>query len=408
MNVQKGIYPLLGKVQNYAWGGNRFIPDLVGFEPQSGLKYAEYWLGAHEKAPSELLLDDRTKAPLNELISSQPERTLGKEVSRRYDRLPFLFKILDVKDMLSIQVHPNKAEAEVGFAKENELGIPLDSPVRNYKDNNHKPEIMVALSDFWLLHGFLQKRAILNVLDQVPEFRSLRVFFEEDGYLGLYKHIMEMPVDAVDAVLAPLVKRVYQRYKHEELNKLSADYWAARVVDGSDLEHYDRGIFSIYFFNIVNLKKGQAIFQDAGIPHAYLEGQNVELMANSDNVLRGGLTKKHVDVAELLRLTRFEGVSPHIIKGKTKKNPFELFYEAPTRDFLLSRIQLRKGTRYENTSHSVEIMIVFRGNIRIGNRENFHLKKGEAVIIFAGEKYQIEVVSDDALLYKASIPPHDA
>jgi mannose-6-phosphate isomerase len=216
---------------------------------------------------------------------------------------------------------------------------------------------------------------------------------------------MEMPADSVDAILAPLVKRVYQRYKNDEIDKSSADYWVARVVNGNAPEHYDRGIFSIYFFNIVNLKKGQAIFQDAGIPHAYLEGQNVELMANSDNVLRGGLTKKHVDVAELLRLTRFEGVSPHIIKGETKKNPFELFYEAPTRDFLLSRIQLRKGTRYENTSHSVEIMIVFRGNIRIGNKENFHLKKGEAVIVFAREKYQIEVVSDDALLYKASIPP---
>lgn len=408
MNVAASIFPLLGKVQNYAWGGHQFIPDLVGFEPEPGLKYAEYWLGAHEKAPSEIVLDDRTKIPLNDIISGQPERILGNEVSRRYGRLPFLFKILDVREMLSIQVHPTKIEAEAGFAKENELGIPFDSPVRNYKDNNHKPEIMVALSDFWLLHGFLQKRDMLNVLERVAEFRSLRVSFEKDGYRGLYKQIMELPVTAVDAILEPLVKRVYQRYKNEELDKSSADYWTGRVVDGNYGEHYDRGIFSIYFFNIVHLKKGQAIFQDAGIPHAYLEGQNVELMANSDNVLRGGLTKKHVDVAELLKLTRFEGVSPKVIAGKTKKNSFEHFYEAPTRDFLLSRIQLPTGSQYENTAHSVEIIMVFRGKIRISNRENLQLQRGEAAIIFAGENYRVEVVSDDALLYKASIPRYGA
>jgi mannose-6-phosphate isomerase len=362
MNVEKSIFPLLGKVQNYAWGGHRFIPDLVGFEPEPGLKYAEYWLGAHDKAPSEIVLDDRTKVPLNDVVSGQPERILGQEVARRYGRLPFLYKILDVREMLSIQVHPTKAEAEAGFARENDLGIPLDSPVRNYKDNNHKPEIMVALSDFWLLHGFLQKRKILNVLDRVPEFHGLRVFFEKDGYRGLYKQIMEMPVAAVDALLEPLVTRVYQRYKNEELDKSSADYWTARVVDGNQGEHYDRGIFSIYFFNLVHLKEGQAIFQDAGIPHAYLEGQNVELMANSDNVLRGGLTQKHVDVVELLRLTRFEGVSPKVIAGKTKKNFFELFYEAPTRDFLLNRIELPQGSRYEHTARSVEINFVFSMN----------------------------------------------
>jgi mannose-6-phosphate isomerase len=171
------------------------------------------------------------------------------------------------------------------------------------------------------------------------------------------------------------------------------------------LDKLDRGIFSIYFFNIVQVQPGEAVFQDAGIPHAYLEGQNVELMANSDNVLRGGLTPKHIDVPELLKHTRFEAVHPAILSGEPSEDGLEIIYDSPAPDFVVSRISLERGERYEHTSESTEIMLVLEGAAVITEVDGvtIDLKKGQAVVAYYNTSYQIESKAG-TVIYKAGVP----
>ena len=302
------IFKLQGKVQHYAWGGFEFIPKLLGFENYERKPCAEYWMGAHPSASGQLETDDGLKS-WYDLIKQDPLEHLSEKVYGKFGELPYLFKVLDVNEMLSIQVHPTREEAKKGFEKEEAAGIPVNASNRNYKDKNHKPEVMVALGEFWLLHGFKNEEYMLLTLESVPEFGFLRDVFLKDGYYGLYKTVMEMPQAEADDLLLPLIKRVM----NEKPAKNEPAFWVSKLYnEEAPDKNIDKGIFSIYFFNIVEMKEGEAIFQGAGVPHAYLEGQNIELMANSDNVLRGGLTPKHIDVPELLKHIVFEGINPKI------------------------------------------------------------------------------------------------
>jgi mannose-6-phosphate isomerase len=403
--MEDRFYRLVGQIQNYAWGGHEFIPELLGLHPEPHTPYAEYWLGAHPKAPSEIILEDNRTVHLDKFIAEYPQRVLGQRVAQQYGQLPFLLKVLDVEEPLSIQVHPAKREAEVGFQRENELGIPLDSPQRNFKDKNHKPELMVALSDFWLLHGFLPEAKLLNVLRQVPEFHVLMPVFQNGGVAGLYKHVMTMPAEEVDAILEPLAKRVRAKGEAGCLEKSSADYWLAKAVAGGDEDQLDRGLFSIYFFNLVTVSAGQGIFQDDGIPHAYLQGQNIEVMANSDNVLRGGLTEKHVDVPELLRTIRFEGIRPRVIEGTSAANPLEAYYESPTQDFRPSRIHLGPGDAYLNATQSIEILLLMDGATTIeSGQKRLSLSRGQSAVVFGESTYRLKALSAESALFRVSLP----
>lgn len=398
------MYKLTGKIQHYAWGGSEFIPQLLGIGNTSQQPYAEYWIGAHVNGPAIVEYKEGSSIPLPELIRENTAGMLGKKVAERFGTLPYLFKVLDVKDMLSIQVHPTKTEAEKGFARENEAGIPLHAPHRNYKDNNHKPEVMVALSGFWLLHGFKEKELLHRTLQETEELRTLIPVFEQKGYYGLYKHVMEMPGDMVDHMLRPLLQKAGPLYKNDQLSKYSPIYWACKALasGNNSYNNIDRGIFSIYFFNIVHLHPGQAIFQGAGVPHAYLEGQNIELMANSDNVLRGGLTPKHIDVPELLKHTLFEGIVPQIMNGE--KNGPETIYHCPVPDFEISKIAIDKQSDYRHTAFSAEIVLLTQGEADITcGAQRIHLKKGGSVLITASETYHIQADAG-AVLYKAAVP----
>jgi mannose-6-phosphate isomerase len=398
-------YKLTGKIQHYAWGGCSFIPQLLHLGNPDKEPFAEYWLGAHDKAPSTLSVEGKKTVPLNELISSDPEKYLGSKTAGAFGRLPFLFKVLDVREMLSIQVHPDKAEAEKGFARENAAGIPLDAPDRNYKDDNHKPEMMVALSEFYLLHGFLPETPLREMLNNVPELRSLYTYFDKKGYQALYAHVMNMPRFRVKEILGPLLKRVLPLYKQGKLSKTTPDFWAARAVDSgmTTIGDPDKGIFSIYFFNLVRLNTGEGIFQGAGMPHAYLEGQNVELMANSDNVLRGGLTPKHVDVDELLKHTRFEGLEPNVLKGHPDGK--EKNYPAPVNDFMLTKIEINKGESFDNQASAPTILLLISGGLSVTGAGELTLKQGESLFILPGEAYKLTAM-DNTLIYSASVPVH--
>ncbi len=393
--MKQQIFRLHGQVQYYAWGGFEYIPNLLGFDNAQHKPCAEYWMGAHSGAPGKLDTESGSKL-WSELIQKNPEEFLGEAVAKKFGELPYLFKVLDVREMLSIQVHPTKEEAAKGFDAEEAAGISITAPNRNYKDRNHKPEVMVALGDFWLLHGFKKEGLLREVLNNVPEFKSLQKVFEDGGYAGLYKFIMEMPQDNADALLLPLVNR-------ESLNthtKEEPGYWVNKLYNGNLPEsNLDRGIFSIYFFNIVKLQKGEGIFQAAGVPHAYLEGQNVELMANSDNVLRGGLTPKHIDVPELLKHTTFEGIEANILHSEEGLNG-ENIYRLPAEDFGISAVHLNTGREYVNTSMSPELFLVIEGSVQSGE---LGFGKGEVIMIVPDTEYTIRGIKD-AILYKAYVP----
>lgn len=406
MKEVKRLFYLEGVPQYYAWGGQSLIPSLVPSARSGDKPVAEYWLGAHQTAPS--LVIDAEKSALDQLVASDADKILGKPVAKKFGRLPYLLKLLDVKDMLSIQVHPSKKEAEKEFAGENTAGIPMNAPNRNYKDDNHKPELMVALSDFWLLHGFKSKEKLIQTLQIVPQLNFLIPTFESSGYEGLYKLVMSMPQQEVNNVLQPLLDRVIPLYNAEKLNKEQEDFWAARaaITFGNKQDSIDRGIFSIYFFNLLHLKKGEAIFQDAGVPHAYLEGQNVEIMANSDNVLRGGLTNKHIDVNELLKHVKFEATKVTIQAGK-KIHEEELLFETAAPDFQLSVFNLNKKDQISFTAATAEILLLTEGSVQLTDGLNeLLLEKGHpAAINFSGGKVQGTALQN-AVLFRASVPVH--
>ncbi|HEY4149894.1 MAG TPA: mannose-6-phosphate isomerase, class I [Chitinophagaceae bacterium] len=369
---------LSGKIQHYQWGGYSYIPHLLGIGNEGQKPFAEYWLGAHDNAPSVL----ENGQGLNEFIRQHPS-VLGDKVQQQFGRLPYLLKILDVKDMLSIQVHPDKRSATRSFAAENAAGIPLTAPHRNYKDDNHKPELMVALSGFWLLHGFRNPESLKETLRMVPEFSFLLHVFKQEGYKALYESLMTMEQEKVNSTLQPLLDRLMPAYQNGKLSKSDPGFWAARAaLTYNEPGKVDRGIFSIYLLNLVHLQKGDAVFQDAGILHAYLEGQNVEIMANSDNVLRGGLTPKHVDVPELLKYVSFQPVDPQIIQGKPI-NTTESVYKTPAPDFELSRLLLQPGLPYSTTVRSTDIFLVLNGTAEINSGGVVQvLKQGEALVAF--------------------------
>ena len=403
MQLQNKIFKLKGKVQHYAWGGFDYIPSLLGFSNAAHQPCAEYWMGAHISASSELLIDNQNVS-LHQVIKENPSETITDKVFQKFGELPYLLKILDVKDMLSIQVHPTKAEAVKGFDAEEAAGVPINAAHRNYKDKNHKPEVMVALSEFWLLHGFKQEALLERTLEDVQEFNIFIPLFKRDGIKGLYKFVMEMPQEDIDRLLFNLVKRELRKKEYNELTKAEPGWWVAKLFEGkTDIKDIDRGIFSIYFFNIVKVEKGEAVFQGAGIQHAYLEGQNVELMANSDNVLRGGLTPKHIDVPELMKHTSFTGITPNIMKGNSI-DTIEKNYPCPVPDFGINKIELNGDEVYGSVTHSLEIFIVIEGaGIINADPLNLVIKKGEALAILPGQEYRI-ASSGQCLLFKAFVP----
>lgn len=325
-----GIYRLKGQIKQYGWGGDAFLPALLHIANPDHRPFAEYWMGIHPQGPAQI------EFPGGEV----------RLLSAVEPRMSYLLKVLDVRQMLSIQVHPNRAMAAADYERENALGIPLDSPGRNYKDPNHKPELMVALSPFWLLHGFQSPENLKKTFSKYPALALLEEKWSALGYRGLYQWLMELPQEAVDRLLKDPVAGWITEYQQGRLSKAEPAFWAARAAlefsrDGS----IDRGIWSIFLFNLVKLETGQGIFQGAGVPHAYLEGSNVEIMANSDNVLRGGLTPKHIDVPELLRHLHTEPIEPDILDPMPNVAGIREF-PVPVNDFSIRMVELGAGQTF--------------------------------------------------------------
>ena len=396
------MYKLKGKVQHYAWGGYYFIPQLLGIENSNHQPFAEYWMGIHPLAPS-VIIDSNNEILLSNKIAADPENILGKKIAAQFGNLPFLFKILDVKDMLSIQVHPSKAAAEKGFDEEEKKDIPQNAPHRNYKDRNDKPEMMLALSEFWLLHGFKTEEEIIETVKGNKAFEGLSVFFENGGYASLFEHIMKMPQHEVNRRLLPLVNEELQRKLSGDILKNEPGWWVCELYKNKKpIGDFDCGIFSLYLLNIVEMQPGQAIFQGAGLIHAYLEGQNLELMTNSDNVLRGGLTQKHIDVDELLQHTLFEATVPKLIQ-ENKLGDAEINYPLPVESFALSRVEISGDEIIKFTAASPEIWLITEGNAEFAGIVSVPVVKGDAIFAASGEDFCIRS-SVKSVLYRAFVP----
>ncbi|HQG45771.1 MAG TPA: mannose-6-phosphate isomerase, class I [bacterium] len=419
MNAASTLYRLHGRVQHYPWGGYDYIPGLLGVPNPARKPFAELWMGTHPQAPSEVQVHGG-RMGLDELVRRNPEAILGAAVHARFGaELPFLFKILDAREMLSIQVHPSRQQAVAGFAAEEAAGVPQDAPQRNYRDSNHKPEVHVALTPFWMLHGFRPLDEIADLLTGIPAFAGISPWFplalleadadpagQEQLLRRLYEHLMTLPQPEVDRVLGSLLARIEPLFDRGLLKKNHPDYWAVKAARAFPLPGggIDRGLFSIYLLNLLELQPGQGTFQGAGVPHAYLEGVTVELMANSDNVLRGGLTPKHVDVSELLKTIRFLGGQPELL-DVVSPAPGELIYRTPVEDFQLSRIAVTEGTEYWSaTSHGPDILIVVEGRATVAaGGDEQPLERGGILLAAANAPWHLRS-STGALLFRASVP----
>ncbi len=375
-------YKLHGVHKHYDWGGTQFIPNLLKINNAELKPFAEYWMGAHPSAPAQIETPHGLSSMLN------------------VGTIPYLFKVLDVAKMLSIQVHPSKENAILGFEIEQLAGIAINAPNRNYKDQNHKPEVMVALSDFWLLHGFLPPELLSLRLQEFTYFHSLQEYFMGADYKKLYQFFMQLSTEAADTILYPLMIDAVNSVKMGKVDKSHPHWWANKYYNGVVPEkNIDKGIFSIYILNIVQVEKYHGVFQGAGLLHAYLEGQNIELMANSDNVLRGGLTPKHIDINELIKHVLFEPTYPNVLVGE-QLNQHETFFPCPVADFGLSKIAIKAGESYTIVSNSIEMLLVLEGQVEI---DGLLYNPGEVAMVTALQSLSI-LAKATAVLFKSFVP----
>ena len=392
-------YKLQGKHRHYDWGGTQFIPALMGVENPNNEPYAEYWMGVHPAAVAEITTEQGVVL-LDKMLADEGKMLLGEKTLANFGALPYLYKVLDVANMLSIQAHPNKQNAILGYEKEEAAGIDLNATVRNYKDKNHKPEVMVALSEFWLLHGFLAPELLEARLKEILQFNSLQAHFKGGDYEALYRFFMQLSAEDADYILKPLMLDAVRSVKSGSVDKSHPHWWANKYYEGHVPEkNIDKGIFSIYILNIVQVAKYEGVFQGAGLLHAYLEGQNIELMANSDNVLRGGLTTKHVDVNELIQQVKFIPTYPNVLKGEAL-NENEIAYPCPVPDFGLTKIALTKGETYTIHTSGLEMLLLYQGDIQL---EDILLKAGKVAMLPAGQSVVLTAYSD-SVLFKAFVP----
>lgn len=399
----KKICLMKNTIQEYAWGSHTAIADFLGNQSPSTKPQAELWMGAHPKAPSLIKYDDKWLSLL-ELIKQFPADILGKEIAAKFDnKLPYLFKVLAASKPLSIQAHPSIKQAKQGFERENRLGIPLDSPNRNYKDENHKPECICALTPFLALYGFRKISEIISLMEKIclkvlyKELNNLKRQPNSEGLKSFFRSIITINGWRKKQIIEIAIANAQKRSKANPGFK-----WMINLY-----KEYpdDMGIFAPILLNLISLKPGQALFLPSGELHAYLDGFGIELMANSDNVLRGGLTKKHIDVPELLNILNFEEMDVNILLSQKDKD-CERIYHSMAEEFVLSVISDEKNISYTSPEkRSGEIILCTDGKASITDisiNETILLKKGTSVMIPSSVgKYRIE---GKASLYKASVP----
>jgi mannose-6-phosphate isomerase len=372
---------------------------------------AELWMGAHPKLPSMMVKSDGETIPLNDYITSDPVRILGEETERQFSgRFPFLFKVLAAGNPLSIQVHPSLAQAKEGFARENAAGISLDAFTRNYKDDNHKPEIIYALSDFTAMRGFREPSEIATIFrklgfeETAPVSDPLYDCPPDDLKIKLtefFTALMNLSSISKEEILEMAVDAAFGKWSERGYGMETEAYWIRRFAK---LYPGDIGILSPLYLNIVELKPGQAMYLPAGELHAYLEGLGIELMANSDNVLRGGLTPKNIDVPELLSTLEFTAGRPEVLQVE-ELTGCETGFSTPAPEFFLSKIDLHGAYNLadDESAGLPSIMLCVSGSVSMTDESGsvLEISRGESVFTEYGSRLKLE---GTGVLFRASVP----
>ncbi|MDO4666050.1 MAG: mannose-6-phosphate isomerase, class I [Actinomycetaceae bacterium] len=331
------IHPLSPRFRHYSWGSFQALPGLLGQEA-TGAPVAEVWYGAH---PGESSMAGAVA--LDQYIAENPRRALGKDVVERFGkRLPFLVKYIAPARPLSVQVHPTRQKAAQGFAEENQRGLPLDSPQRNYKDDNHKPEMLMALTKFEAVAGFRAPRKARQVLAglEAPLAKKLYEILDYQLNARGIKRIANYLMDPYSRPHPEEVREVAKACTKRIAQGTTPSMRADSIAVSLEKEYPgDPGAVLSLLLNPVTLRPGETLFIPAGHIHAYISGMGIEIMANSDNVLRAGLTSKHVDASEMLRCTDFSAAPPMRIAPEWVDQNTRVFY-APVDDFELSLTDL--------------------------------------------------------------------
>ncbi|WCF38497.1 mannose-6-phosphate isomerase [Enterobacter roggenkampii] len=370
---------LINSVQNYAWGSKTALTDLYGIANPNNLPMAELWMGAHPKSSSKIEDASGQARSLRDVIDADKAALLGDKVAQRFGELPFLFKVLCAEQPLSIQVHPNKQASEIGFAKENAAGIPLDAAERNYKDPNHKPELVFALTPFLAMNAFREFSEIISLLQPVS------------GANNAIAHFLENPnAEALSQLFASLLNMQGEEKSHAlavlkaALESQQGEPWETiRLI--AQFYPDDSGLFSPLLLNVVKLNPGEAMFLFAETPHAYLQGVALEVMANSDNVLRAGLTPKYIDIPELVANVKFVAKPAAELLTQPVKNGAELDFPIPVEDFAFSLHDLSQ-TETTIAQESAAILFCVEGEATLHKGEqHLVLKPGESAFVAANE-----------------------
>ncbi len=427
------MYALTNVLRPYAWGSTTAIASLLGREP-SGAPEAELWLGAHPDSPSVASLLDGGSMPLDALIAADPEGTLGPASRAAFgDRLPFLAKILAAGNPLSLQVHPTLEQARAAFAAEEAAGVRHDAPHRNYKDDNHKPEMILALADFEALCGFRPAAGSRRIFEhlawcfdqaatELPA--ALReVLARLAGGGSAAAHDIPMPAagdesarirgafhclisggnDVATAVAAVVTLLRSGAPMGDYTPELSTVVSLAEAYPG------DPGVLISLLLNRVSLAPGQAIYLPAGNIHAYLRGLGVEVMASSDNVLRGGLTPKHVDVPELMKTVDFQAVPVPRIEAQSTELGQQI-WAPPFREFQLQRVELNPGGSPVPLAQNGPLLVILVSGAAVldSPRGDLRLERGGSAFVPARENpvilHPISGASETAVAFAVTVP----
>ncbi|MEZ9207070.1 mannose-6-phosphate isomerase, class I [Vibrio splendidus] len=392
------IYKLNNVIQNYAWGSYTSLSSLFGFENPNNEPQAELWMGAHPNGCSKLAELDITLA---EYIKENSKSVLGDYTANRYGQLPYLFKVLAARTPLSIQVHPNKRNSEIGFERESAQGIALSAGNRNYKDPNHKPELVYAVTVYKAMNGFRPIADIIALFDEVniealsDDVGMLTQAPDSHGLKALFTSVLTLTGDKKDAVFEQLSR-------HYDRADLSTNISQALEYSQNFANQYpdDNGILAPLLLNIIELQPGEAMFLHAETPHAYVEGTALEVMASSDNVLRAGLTPKHIDVEQLIQNTTFASIVPEQLKIEPIKREGYVHFPIPVDDFGFDIFNVTQEQRTVFT-RSAEIVMCIAGEVKVeSDTQSILLKKGESLFVSCDSpQYQLKGMGQIARVY---------
>lgn len=417
------IFLLESTIRHYDWGGTRTISDLLGRKPD-GRPEAELWMGAHPSAPSSLVdASDEGAKDLGQLLEASPE-LLGPQLQQ----LPYLFKVLCAASPLSLQVHPSIEMARAGFARENQEGVPISASERCYKDESHKPELILALSPFYALCGFAPPKLIgarleyYGLLEEgsvlAADARRLLAQSSPSTLSRFFARLFQLsPGD-----LSRLVEGVGMRARRDAdsgerdsglvgrsarllVSPTALKRFSQRLVALANTYPEDPGVLGALLLHWVELHPGQALYLPAGVLHSYLEGVGLEIMASSDNVLRGGLTSKHVSVPELQRTVNFVTQEPHLVVASDGQEPGGALvsrYVTPASEFELSLLRLDEVSSLEG--RGPDILIVLEGSVEASSGgRSVELHKGQQAFCSGNEIYTLR---GNSRIARASTNPH--